>query len=355
MTFRSRLILLLTWGSLVRSQAIILLGTGDPEAHTIAPTGDLAGSGWEFQIDARAGGTVIGPFHILTAAHLGFASNSVIAFEGLNYRVIGHTNAPGSDLRLLWVSGRFHRWAPTLEAPDEVGRPVVLFGRGGPRGPAVTVNGGEGGKVCGWLWQASDARLRWGTNRLEEIAIGTPDAPGTYLSAWFDEQGGTAEATVSPGDSGGGVFLQDDDGTWKLAGVLSSVEAAFRRSPEEATFHAAIFDRRNLWEELSPGSWELDPGRFVRPGAAWFATRMSAYHDWLETELERDSPVPWPRLLRAQSLHGPFVEEPAYSVEIATRRIVLRREPDGPEFFRIEGQESLRLVTVTDTLITLEY
>ncbi len=355
MMLRFLLILLCALGSLARSQAIVLLGTGDPEAQTTAPTGDLAGSGWEFQIDAKAGGTVIGPSHILTAAHLGFVSNSVVAFEGLNYRVIGHTNAPNTDLRLLRVSGRFSRWAPTQETPDEVGRSVVLFGRGGPRGPAVTVEGLEGAQVCGWLWQASDARLRWGTNRIEEIVTGTPDAPGTYLSAWFDEHGGAVEATVSPGDSGGGVFLQDDDGTWKLAGVLSSVEAAFRRSVEEPTFFAAIFDRRNLLEELNPGAWELDPGRFARPGAAWYATRVAAYHDWLLTELERDSSVPLPRLLGARSVQGPFVEQPAYSIEIATRRIVLRREPDGPEFFRIEGQESLRIIAVTDALITLGY
>ena len=335
------------------ARAVIVMGSADSIVHRTAPTGKLAGSGWDWQM-GPSGGTVIGPHHILTAAHLGLWTNSIITWDGLGYRVSEAVDAPDSDLRLLRVSGRLGSWAPLNTTTNEIGQTVVLFGRGGPRGDAVlgTVEGQS--TLCGWLWLPTDHVLRWGTNQIVDLQTTSTSNPGEYLVAAFDADGGNDEATVSVGDSGGGVFLQHD-GTWVLAGVMSAVQSTFKRTAEGSVFYAALFNRRPFLEELSPGVWEHDPSSIEQPETVWIATRVSAYQDWLQTQLSQPAVVPLPSLLSAPSLDLPFQEFPSYSIDPASRRINLLRKGVDQLFFQLEGESEVRIVDVTLEVITLEY
>ena len=54
------------------SKAVILYGTDDPSANTTAPTGELAGSGWQYQgYFSGFLGTVIASNYFVTANHIG--------------------------------------------------------------------------------------------------------------------------------------------------------------------------------------------------------------------------------------------------------------------------------------------
>lgn len=333
--------------------AVVVMASANSPVHRTEPTGALAGSGWAWQM-GPAGGTVISPSHILTAAHLGLWTNSIITWDGLGYRVAEAVDAPDSDLRLLRVSGRFGNWASLNTATNEVGQSVVLFGRGGPRGDAVLGTVQEQSTLCGWSWLPSDQVLRWGTNRIAGLQTATPENPGEYLVASFDADGGDDEATVSVGDSGGGVFLQQD-GTWVLAGVISAVQGTFKRAAEGPVFYAALFNRQPFFEEVSPGVWEQDPSSATQPETLWIATRVSAYREWLDTQLSQPAAVPLPRLRFTASLDQPFQEFPSYSVDLATHRINLLRKGADQLFFQLEGESEVRIIAVTAEVITLEY
>ncbi|MBN9690432.1 MAG: hypothetical protein J0M24_09335 [Verrucomicrobia bacterium] len=335
------------------AHAVIVLGSADSSVHRTEPTGALAGSGWQWQMGPAAG-TVIGPSHILTAAHLGLWTNSIITWDGLGYRVAEAVDAPDSDLRLLRVSGRFGNWAPLNAATNEVGQSVVLFGRGGPRGDAVLGMVQDRNTLCGWNWLPADQVLRWGTNRIAGLQATSTGTPGEYLVASFDADGGNDEATVSVGDSGGGVFLQQE-GTWVLAGVISAVQGTFKRTAEGPVFFAALFNRQPFFEEVTTGVWEQDPSSATQPETLWIATRVSAYREWLDTQLSQPAAVPLPRLRFTASLNQPFQEFPSYSVDPATRRINLLRQGADQLFFQLEGESEVRIVALTAEVITLAY
>src|SRR5436190_17779127 len=64
-----------------QGQAVILYGSGDPGANTSAPTGVLAGSGWQYE--GQFGlflGTVI-----VTAKHIGGSVGQTFTFNGTDY------------------------------------------------------------------------------------------------------------------------------------------------------------------------------------------------------------------------------------------------------------------------------
>ncbi|HAB19851.1 MAG TPA: hypothetical protein PLX89_14935 [Verrucomicrobiota bacterium] len=350
---RFLLLLLVLLESPFAAWGVILFGTGDPSAHTTAPEGELARSGWEFQTGPFGSGTIVGPAEVLTAAHLGWAANLSITWGGLSFPIVAAVDRAGTDLRLLRVSGHFPSWAESYAGTNEVGATVVLYGRGGPRGGAIMAP--EGQRVQGWRWNVPDNQLRWGTNVIEMVVSPSEENPGEHLAAVFSNDAGDDEATVSSGDSGGGVFLRDTDGRWKLAGVMSSVQGAFKIRPEEKTpFFAAIFDRRGLLEEQSPGVWLPDPTAETSPGTVWLATRVAAYSHWLAGELSQATVIPGPRLKSSANLAGPFHEHPAYSLNANTRRITAIPGGD-QEFFQLEGEPTIRTLRRVEGKIELEY
>lgn len=216
---------------------------------------ELAGSGWQYEGDWHGfTGTAIGPHSFITAAHVGGFPGETFVLDGKNYRAIDATTLPGTDLCVWRVTGTLPLWATLYKGSGEVGRDIVMFGRGTDRGAPIRV----GGAIHGWQANGSDSRLSWGRSWVSALippqALTTASTFGDGLAAPFDADAGPDAGGVSGGDSGGGVFLKDDDGQWKLAGVIYGVETGFYKSPDpKSSIAGVIFDSRGLCRKQAKG------------------------------------------------------------------------------------------------------
>ena len=284
-------------------QAVIFYGTGDPNHNTTAPTGALAGSGWQW-VGAWGNmqGTPIGPRHFLAARHVGGAIGGTFVFSGVSYTTTAFFDDTASDLRIWEVSGTFPTWASIYRGSSEVGQSLVVFGRGLPRGEEVRNGANE---LRGWKWGASDGRLRWGTNAIHAVVNGGATW-GPLLYALFNATAGPNEAHLAQDDSSGPVFIQDG-AAWKLAGVAAVVDAYFNTTNTGDGFNAAIFDRRGLYYG-SAGNWNLISGGSP-VASGFYATRVSVRSAWIDSIVppvdpppSPPSPTPVPALSTAWSL-----------------------------------------------------
>lgn len=321
-----------------RLNALILLGREHPDDNTQAPAGDLADCGWQHAVFFDFTGTVVGPRHILTAAHLGVTTNAVARIDGLAHRIVGVTNLAGCDLSLLTVAGRFSTWAPLYARGNEIGRKAVLVGRGLPRGAPLRLDPDDPTTLRGWHWGTIDFRPRWGTNLVAGAFPAGTAAAGAMLTTVFQNDGGADTAAVTGGDSGGGLFVRDRDEIWKLAGVAFSVQAQFNTGTEGDGFFAAVFDRRGLFELDGRDVWVPAPSAEQQPGSTSFHTRVSTYAVTLEAWLAAGTAEPV-RLLSAPSPGGPYTEHPSYATEPLAREITVLAG-EGRRFFRVQGSDS---------------
>ncbi len=340
-------------------RAITFFGTDNPAFHTTAPTGVFTNSGWQWQVSGGICATAIGPHHLATARHLGFNPGLEFIYQGLRYRAIRVSWADTGDLAMLEVAGRIGSFAPLYRGTNEVGKTIVMHGRGTQRGDPVYGPPPNGTQVRGWLWGGSDFLLRWGTNRVEDTYDTTPKdrITGSYLISHFSNRGGSDLATFAVGDSGGGSFLRDTDGAWKLAGVNYGVEAQFNSSTNGAGFYATLFDRRGFYtfdEDLQ--AWTIDPDKINEPRTELYMTRISSNLAWIDSQLERDPAVDWPILESAANATGPFAEHEAYAVTVDLKQIVINAGPQ-KAFFRLRSTTSLRLKgpTVKDGQFVFTY
>ena len=262
------------------ARAIILLSTSDPTANASAPTGSLAGSGWQYEgIFGAFLGTPIAPQFFLTAKHIGGAS-SVFTFQGTTYTVGNPFFDPASDFAIWQVTGTFPYFAPLYTKSNEVGQHLVAIGRGTQRGSSV-ING----TLRGWYWGASDGVERWGENVVSSIAVLGPQNETLY--ATFDENGLPNECHLSVGDSGGALFL-DDGGTWKLAGIHYAVDGYFYTdSNGSGQFDAALFDARDFYlsDEGNPPIYTQITGPDPVP-SGFYSTRVSSKLGWIYSVID---------------------------------------------------------------------
>ena len=241
---------------------------------TSAPTGAYANSGWQWQ--GKWGGflgTAISKHYFITADHFGGGVGGNFTINGKTHRTIEVWGDPESDLRIYRVKGLFSSWAPLFTDSSEVGRSVVMYGRGRQRGDEVRVDG----QLKGWKWGAEDFVQSWGRNAVSEIVnLGPGDSQ--LLKLPFDANGTTFEASLNGGDSGGGVFIKQ--GTkWKLAGINYSVDGKFSTNSDgSGAFDASIFDRGGLWT----GGIGFTADQAANLATASYATRISDRMDWIQ-------------------------------------------------------------------------
>lgn len=246
------------------AHGVILYRTGDPTANCTEPTGALSGSGWQYEGNfGNFLGTAIAPHYFVTAKHLG-TGPTVFFYHGVDYTIVRSFADPSNDLRIFEVTGTFPVYAPLYSRSDEVGRRLVVIGRGTQRGLERIVEG----QLRGWTYGASDYVRRWGENEVASIV-------GSALYAFFDQAGLPQEGHLSAGDSGGAVFL-NDGGVWKLAGINSDVDK-FASGPDGGgPYSAALFDER--------GSYRSN-GTFVSGDApvpsGFYAVRISSRLSWI--------------------------------------------------------------------------
>ncbi|MCL5096897.1 MAG: serine protease [Candidatus Omnitrophica bacterium] len=259
--------------------AVIFMGTADPTYHTTAPTDSLTGSGWQYE--GQLGqflGTPIAPQYFITAKHITsslITSGLAFAFDSANYTTTARYDSPDSDLTIWKVDGTFSQFAPLYTGNNEVGKSLVVIGRGTLRAGEVVVDG----KAKGWYWGVGDGVQRWGENTVSSIVIASNATVnlGEMLRANFDYGAGTDEAQLSSGDSGGAVFIQDSsDSTWKLAGINYGVSGPYNlESGDGMPFNAALYDQSGLY---------INGDAVSGPGAL-YATRISSNLDWIQSVL----------------------------------------------------------------------
>lgn len=292
--------------------AVIFFTTADPDHNReTAPGGALAGSGWQYQgLFGNFLGTAISPNHFITAAHVGVASTFVSKdyFNGgsdITYTVnttansgTGYWNIAGTDLRIFEINGTFSSYAPLYTGSNEVGKDLVVIGRGTQRGTTVLLNNNV---VIGWSWGSADLKARWGTN---QVAATVADNLGAqYLYATFDAAAGGDEAHLSSGDSGGAVFI-NDGGVWKLAGINYAVDGPWQYTDNasESEFRAALFDARGMYFGSDANGWTLVPDNGEPVPSGFYATRISSY----QSQIQSITGVPEPGCLALAAI-GSFI------------------------------------------------
>jgi hypothetical protein len=260
-------------------RAVILYGTGDATANTTAPTGVLAGSGWQYEGQFGSFlGTVIASNYFVTAKHIGGSVGQAFIFSGVSYTTTAVFPDPSTDLQIWRVAGSFPIYAPLFSGPagNELNLALVVLGRGTQRGNPVGV--GNDSHLGGWLWGVSDGAQRWGTNVVGSIY---PDPfYGDLLRIPFDSNGGPNEAHLSVGDSGGAVFaFNTNTSNWELAGVNLAVDGPFSTSSSGAnSFNAAMFDTTGLFVQGGSGAGGPAPNP-----SAFYSTEIAARKGFIES------------------------------------------------------------------------
>lgn len=294
-----------------QSRAVIIIG--DPGRNTSAPTGSLQDSGWQFEGVWQNNflGTAIAPNYFITASHLGGNVGDKFNFGGTQYTTTDVFNDPAnSDLRIWKVSGTFSTYAPIYASSDEVGKSLVVMGMGGPRGPAITVDGAQ----KGWSFTGQDGQQSWGTNVVTAAGpvVGIPT--GQYVTYQFNSALGPNTASLSPGDSGGGVFIQKN-GVWQLAAVNFGVDGPYNtHSSSDPNYKAgdafggAIFDARGLYFDgdtsvIAPTTGPITAGTS-------YSTRVSAAAPWITSLIGASVPEPGSIVLLAGG--GLLIAVPAW-------------------------------------------
>ena len=338
------------------SRSVLFYSTGDPTYNTTAPGGSLTNSGWQFQ--GQWGGflgTAIAPKYFITAKHVGRASGGAFWFQGTNHLVSEEFRCPDADLSIWRVCGTLSLYAPLFTGTNEVGRPLVVMGRGTPRGAGVTVTTGSVVEPKGWLWDAYDGVQRWGENEVSSIfdgdAASGSELLGDLLMATFDSGAGTNECHLSWGDSGGAVFLQEDS-TWKLAGINYSVSGPYNTSTNGGGFSAAIFDEGGLFTG-GMGDWMEVPDETNDQPGAFFATRISSNLDWIQSVLTL--PIPddaWPKLQSAARVDGPYADMSDAQVDETSRTITIP-QPAQDSYYRLRSCCPTTIVSVEESASNL--
>ena len=231
-----------------------------PAANTrTAPIGDYAGSGWQHQLRyLTSHATIISPKHFITAHHLGASQEQVTQqafFNGVGLKTFAIKGTPlrigDSDLRVFEIWETFDDYALLYKKSDELGKEMVVHGRGIDRGEEVPGRG--------WKWGSyATQKSRWGRNEVG----GFVDVEGNELLHFdFSDVLGQDEAIVSPRDSGGGWFIKDGP-IWKLAAVTFSVDASYSSSAipsNQNRFNGVFYDAGGLYIGSDDSEWNLIP------------------------------------------------------------------------------------------------
>ncbi len=249
--------------------AVTFIDTADPLHNTTTP-GD--NSGWQFEGKFLAYlGVPIGPFHFITAAHIGGTVGEDFNFHGDLYTTVSEQVIAGTDLRVWKVNKPFPTYAPLSSGAKDIGATATVIGRGKQRGAEVFL----GAVSKGWNSGTADQVQRWGRNVVvKEI---TDPSKGKMLVCNFNKPGVAEESHLSVGDSGGGLWVLEN-GLWRLAGIHYAVDGYFRVPPSQGPGmqDAALFDTGGL-EGGSGTSWTFITDRKADKPVSFYSSRIFAH------------------------------------------------------------------------------
>ena len=324
---------------------IIFYSTDDPSHNTTEPTKELVNSGWDLQGKwGEFTGIPIASQFFITVQHVGLYDTFLL--NGITYSVQLFIDDWQSDLRIVKINETFPKFAQLYESQDEKGKNTVVFGRGVVRGLDVIVNN----KLKGWTWNNYGENLRWGENIVDDIII-------TYsgvdvLKMTFNPQKNTDVMSFSRGDSGGGVFIKQDN-TYKLAGVNYVTDGPYSfNNLGDNVIAGSIFDETELYKYDKTG-WS----RIIAPSiGSSYAIRISFRINWIKRVLEWYATDPIPVLQSSLSLDGQYMDEPSILVD-PVNQIVAIPLPLETMFFRLKSEKSLRIISmmVNNNLLMFNY
>lgn len=189
----------------IATAAIALAGSS---AQALILNGGMSAQPGISYVGLFNGGTAvpIGPHTLLTAAHVGGGKGDQFWLNGRGYRVTQAITSPTADLLRIEVAGTLPGWYPLATEAPKKGAQLTIAGWG------ITADSRVG---SGFTW-SDDRAQNWGINTLDSTRDG-------YLWFKFDKKGGSQEAILTPGDSGGAVFIKGRDGQLQLAGINRAV------------------------------------------------------------------------------------------------------------------------------------
>jgi hypothetical protein len=233
----------------------VVIGSGNGSGNTNAPSGPWGDLGWGYVGMVNGGsGVYLGAYGganwVLTANHVGFGN---FTLNGTTYSAIaGSGQQIGSiDLyafRITVGQGTGLSLLSNLTlagTSPAVGETLTMIGNGKDRNTSMTywrVNTGStpytwnesrfNSNASGYK-QLSTSSKRWGTN----LADGTTNINSTsMIQTTFTESGISDEAQAAVGDSGGGVFVPMDNGSYQLAGIMDLVRTFSGQPANTAVF-----------------------------------------------------------------------------------------------------------------------
>ena len=207
------------------SRAIITTNVVLSQTNPLATTGfdwDYVGG---FNYGSYTSSAVaVSQYWLLTAAHVADdVGNTTIAIAGGTYNQVDEKYHPTADLALIKLNRPLPSYYEIYAGsyPSGSGRLTGLLVGYGTTG---TVD-----NATNYTRTAGGARgiERWGYNKIdfEDADFAYAISPGTWTNSgfwmYFNTGDSLLEAGVGPGDSGGGVFV-NDGGTWKLAGIMTT-------------------------------------------------------------------------------------------------------------------------------------
>ncbi len=232
------------------AEAVICIGPRIP----VTPADQLVGG--VAQYVGRFGNYTavpISPRHFVTASHIGNAGGGTFFYKNgtATETAYAYTLAGvDEDISVYQLSAgqpSFTLWSPIYTRSNEVGKPLVVLGRGRDKGPELN----QAGNFIGWFWASTDDfLLTRGTNTVSQTAFfnGPPGFAGHYLLFTFDQSAGPTEATAALNDSTGPIFITDPaDGVTKLAATISAVDGGYSGTANGPQFSGALFDTRGLF------------------------------------------------------------------------------------------------------------
>jgi hypothetical protein len=300
------LLVVLTVTSSTSSFAVVI-GSGNGSGNTNAPSGSNGDLGWNYVGMVNGGsGVYLGAYGganwVLTAGHVyndGGSRN--FSINGAVYQSVSGsgTNIAGLDLYAYQITVGQGTGLSLLSnltlagTSPATGETLTMIGNGKDRADSRTYwNVNTGSTPYTWsevrppvffnasgYKQLSSNSKRWGSNQ----ADGVVTVNSTSMIQTTFDSGIPNEAQAAVGDSGGGVFVLMNDGSYQLAGIMDLVEN-YSGQPD----NTAVFG--NLTYSIDVASYRsaiLDS--VPEPGEFWLLILGGVFLAWVLLRAKKQS------------------------------------------------------------------
>lgn len=320
---------------IIKVNALIFYTSLDPNYNTAPPVQyvDL----WNLQGDfGNFIGTPISPYHFITVQHV--ETQNIITINRDEYQTLSYYDDWASNLRIYKIKGKFIKYTTLYEKNDEIGKSIVVFGRGVGKGEEVRLSN----ELRGWKWDNVGGIMRWGENTVDDVVI---SYAGDVLKTMFNPQKNLLNlCSLTVGDSGGGMFIKDGN-EWKLAGVNYGVDSGYgfnnMGDRDGEYFRASIFNEKDLFK--FDGSEWFRIGESSATGS--YAIRVSSRMYWIKRIVEWTYPVINITLQSADNPYGPYNNEISIINDIDNKQITVPI-PTQTTYYRLSAQDKLKIIGI---------